>query len=116
MKKKLFILLGIFIVSIITLIVWAEAPLREIRLLEEKFATIEKGMTIEEVNFIMSVETSYSAPHSASKVRWNEKAIPEQKHLIHTVMRHRVKTFFMPVTFEFTFNDRMELIGKHIYD
>ena len=48
---------------------------------------------------------------------WDDAALSrDEAQRISSVLRYTVRTFYVPVSFEFTFDDQRRLVGKHIYD
>ena len=52
-----------------------------------------------------------------SKAWWDDEQLgTEADAEVRSAIRYTVNTFFLPVTFEFTFDEAGNLVGRHRYD
>jgi hypothetical protein len=90
-------------------------PFRLIRGLDAQYQAVRHDAGRAEVQSIMGGPgTPGEAPYRAY---WFDAALPEsESRRIDSAIRYPVRTFFLPVTFEFTFDRDGRLVGKHRYD
>ena len=72
-------------------------------------------MTAEQVKALMD----HSPVHSSKDwfAAWDDKPLPPaEAQRIVSAFRYSVRAFYMPVSFEFTFDAEGRLVGKHRYD
>ncbi len=91
-------------------------PSGEIRHRQRAFATVATGMEKSAVIDLLGTPSSTGTPLTET-VFWADQ-IRENIDPSTAVesIRYRTGTFFLPVTFEFTFDPNGVVIGKHRYD
>lgn len=91
-------------------------PFVVIKRLDSRYGQTQKGMTMAEVENLMgSSGLRLQQPSQFPAWDW-ERLPPDETARIKSVLRYRVDTFFLPVSFEFTFDDQQKLVGRHRYD
>lgn len=117
MKKPAKIALTTLVVIIVSLAIvlhHLNQPYREIAALDANYLTTQRGMTHEEVIQIMG------SPHrigSGGAAYWDDERMPSEENIqITQHIEYTVKTFFLPVTFEFSFDKNKLLVARHRYD
>ncbi len=115
MKPKI---IGAAIVSLALLVCGALSvalPFRAIRQLRVRYEQTQRGITVDQVDALMA-----HAGGSRSEdwfPSWDEGRLPPaESQRIKSARRYSVSTFFLPVSFEFTFDNDRRLVGRHIYD
>src|SRR5688572_3441334 len=114
-KSKILTSTAVFLTLLACALLYLAWPLRTIQQLRARLETVQRGMSFEEVLLIIA-----HTPVPVSE-RWypawdDERLPPTEADQIVSAVRYSVKTFYMPVMFEFTFDSDRRLIGRHIYD
>lgn len=106
------------IVLIVGGVLWLELPHIAIRRLNSGYAQTRKGMTISEVEMLMAAPLcSTKQPSEPNSAWWDDEKLPESERArIKTSFTFTVRTFFLPVSYEFQFDEAGSLVGRHIYD
>lgn len=115
MKAKLIIFSGVFL-AVACLTGWLLAkPFLTIRQLEARYQTVQPGMGTNEVQAIMNFQGRW---HTNGTYRgWGDvhDTTTDTPHIGYAAA-YTVPTFFLPVTFEFVFDENGKAEGKHRYD
>jgi hypothetical protein len=91
-------------------------PYHQIDALHAKYLTITRPTTYAQVLQTMGPNPTRDQPDQGS-AHWDDDYISEEEsQKITHILQYSVSTFFLPVTFEFTFDKDNNLIGKHRYD
>ena len=82
------------------------------------YTNVQKGMNKEKVISIMKEPPKLVFQEKNRKVLWwdDEKINKTKEMEISETIVYSVDTFFLPVTFEFSFDLDGNIIGKHKYD
>ncbi len=95
---------------------WMCVPFAKIRDLDAKYLTCEKGMSREQVIKRMG-DFDYRTDGIVAGAMWDDDRLrSEEDEKVASSISYRVSTFFLPVTFEFTFDNEGKLVGRHRYD
>jgi len=93
------------------------SPSQRIRRLQERYDRVSRGMQKEEVLSIMIEEPTSTGGRGFSRAYWNDDPMSDaESERIQSVVSYSTETFFLPVTFEFTFDENNALVGKHRLD
>lgn len=115
MKRKLIIaalvLLAIFACGAV-FVLW---PHRTVRQLRARYQQVQPGMTAEQVTSLMAYPSdNVSAGWFPA---WDDTSLPPaEASRIKSAVRYSVRTFYLPVSYEFTFDAQQRVVGRHIYD
>ena len=115
MKRKL-IIISCVVVAVAGIGYWRlTAPFRVIRQLDARYQQVQRGMTTNEVQAIMSHAGRW---HTNATYRgWDDTPVAaSDAPRIASAVAYSVPTFFLGVTFEFTFDESGKVVGKHRYD
>lgn len=84
--------------------------------LRKRYERTHRGMTVEEVEAVMGEGMTRSK--SSSFPAWDDAELsPDDAAKISSAYRVRAeRAFWIPVTYEFTFDSGGRLVGRHIYD
>lgn len=94
---------------------WISLPFSKIRELDARYSTLSKGMHRNEVIAVM--RSADFMQQDGAAAWWDDQRLgPEANARVNSSICYTVQTFFLPVTFEFTFNESGELVGRHRYD
>jgi hypothetical protein len=114
MKKQLIISAAVALV-LISLAMWRlAAPFGTINELEERYQKVRPGMGTNEVQAIMNFNGRWHT--NAVNHGWGEQPVPTNAPPVVSAVACTVPTFFIPVTFEFVFDENGKAVGKHRYD
>ena len=92
-----------------------QAPFRIIRTLDARYQQVQRGMSTNHVEALMSYPSRRQTKYLMGF--WDDAALPESESTrIRYSVRYSVATFFLPVTFEFTFDESGKVVGRHRYD
>ena len=95
--------------------VFVLSPLRTVRQLRERYQQVQPGMTAEQVAALMAYPSTTTS--TASFPAWDDAALPPAEvSRITSAVRYTVRTFFLPVSYEFSFDAQQRVVGRHIYD
>lgn len=93
------------------------APFTKIGHLHSKYDTIQKGASKDHVVAVMGKPTRVRNDYGWEKVYWEDTPLPDQPtNAVAQSMWYSVKTFFLPISFVFSFDSEGKLIGKHRFD
>jgi hypothetical protein len=115
LNRKIVISIGVLVALLgcgLLFIVW---PFRTIRLLEARYQKVQRGMSVEQVQTIMA----YTPIRTVTDwfPAWDDEQLSSSEAgRIVFAFQYSVSTYYMPVSFEFTFDSNRQLIGRHIYD
>lgn len=115
-RAKKTVILGLLIFMIISAVGLNQLrrPFARIDHLDSKYMTTTRGMTVAEVVTVMGEQPSVTIGAAAW---WDDVRLgPDQDNKVKTAIRYTVRTFFLPVTFEFTFDEEGKLLGRHRFD
>lgn len=86
-----------------------------IQQLRTRYEQAQRGMTRDQVEALMGTAGVRRREHWFPA--WDDTPLPSaESQRIASAIRYSVSTFFLPVTFEFTFDGDHQLVGRHIYD
>ncbi len=95
-------------------------PFRTIARQRERYERVVRGMTVQEVIGLMGEPTEDSAvgPELGLHADWwdGERLGQQDAARIRRVICYSTDTFFLPVTFAFSFDENGVIVGKHSYD
>lgn len=81
------------------------------------YATVSRGATLEDVVSVMGKPDSVSDQPMQAGTRWGQELQANiEDDEVKRSLRYTTSTFFLPVTFEFTFDENGQILGKHRYD
>ncbi|MEA3212097.1 MAG: hypothetical protein QOE70_5154 [Chthoniobacter sp.] len=93
-------------------LVW---PFRTVRQLHARYQRVQRGMRFEQVEALMAHPGGRASEHWFPS--WDDELLPPaEAQRIASALRYSVGTFYLPVSFEFTFDSERQLIGRHISD
>jgi hypothetical protein len=94
-----------------------QRPYRRIAELDRRYQQVQRGMSKTQVQVLMcGPGQRFGGPFPAF---WDDDLQPDQEEKARTIAsaeRYTVHTFYLPVSFEFTFDAEGRLVGKHRYD
>ena len=91
---------------------WTSAS--KLRSLDKTYESFKKGATREEVLALLGAP---AATNPEPTKFWDEAKLSEAElSKISSTVDYSVQTFFLPVTFRFSFDTNGALVGKHRYD
>jgi hypothetical protein len=115
LKRKILVSAAIIAATLFLGVLYIAWPFFTIRKLSGRYEQVQRGMTVEQVQTLMA----HSPVHPSTDwfPAWEDERVPpSQAARIVSAFRYSVRTFYMPVSFEFTFDSDRRLVGKHIYD
>jgi hypothetical protein len=114
-KRKLLIVACVLL-AIVGVACWRLiAPFRVISQLDARYQQVQRGMSTNQVQTIMSTPGRWHT--NTVYAGWDDPPLPEADvRRIRGAMRYSVSTFFLPVSFEFTFDETGKVVGRHRYD
>jgi hypothetical protein len=114
-KRKLLIIISL-LVALLAIGIWRfNAPFRVINKLDAQYQQVKRGMTTNEVAAMMNYSVRWET--NQLKAWWDDSVQGEaETERIRFAMQYSVSTFFLPVTFEFAFDENGRVIGRHRYD
>ncbi len=114
MKRRSIISSSIAIL-LIGSIIWLTLPFYKIKRLDTKYKMVQQGMSVSEVTTIMDQKGTWT--NHFAKAWWDDKPLGDSDDArISKTLKYTVSTFFLPVSFEFTFDEHGKIVGKHRYD
>lgn len=94
---------------------WIELPFVRINQLHHRYDQVERGMSVSQVQSIMQEDGVQREPWG--RAWWDDELLEQSEDArIRLSLWYSTQTFFLPVSFEFTFNEHGEVVGKHRYD
>jgi hypothetical protein len=115
MKRNAFIAAAILLAFLVYCFFSFGLPWYSIRQLKARYEQAQRGMTIEQVEALMGPPGVRRREHWFPA--WDDNPLPPaESQRIASALRYSVPTFFLPVSFEFTFDGDDRLVGRHIYD
>ena len=117
MKRRLILILGLSLL-LLGLYYHFAWPLHVISDLDARYRTVERDMAEQQVLGIMGhTRLLRRNPPMNRYAYWDDGGLGESEtQRIQSAVAYSVATFFLPVTFEFTFDEHGRLVGKHRYD
>ncbi len=114
--KRTLLLLTVLVLIGIPAYYFAMRPAQEIRHRQHVFDTVGLEMEKLAVTDLLGVPSSTGKPLTET-VFWGDEIREgiDPSTAVESI-RYRTDTFFLPVTFEFTFDSNGVVIGKHRYD
>jgi hypothetical protein len=107
--------LGAFIFFVVSCLIWLSIPGAKIRDLDTRYVTISKGMKRDDV--IKAMGTREYRSFNGSAAWWDDERLGQDEDArVRSAIRYTVDTFFLPVSFEFTFDEAGRLVGRHRFD
>ncbi len=95
-------------------IIWTSRPHAKIEQLDARYLTTIRGMPAAEVVKIMG---EHPTPTTGAAAWWDDLRLGSDADAkVKSAIRYTVDTFFLPVTFEFTFDEEGMLVGRHRFD
>jgi hypothetical protein len=114
-KRKLIIAVLVLLACLACGAVFVLPPLRTVRQLRARYRQVQPGMTAEQVAALMAYPSTTIS--TASFPAWDDTSLPPaEASRITSAVRYTVRTFFLPVSYEFTFDAQQRVVGRHIYD
>ncbi|MEZ5387690.1 MAG: hypothetical protein R3F13_19450 [Prosthecobacter sp.] len=105
----------VLVVIVISGAVWISMPFVKNRDLDSRYATVSRGMSRSDV--INAMNRPDYRSHDGSNAWWDDEPLgAEADARVSNAISYTVKTFILPVTFEFTFDEAGKLVGRHRYD
>ena len=115
LKPKTLAAVVLVIALFVCVCVYVLWPIRTIRRLQARYEQVRRGMSVEEVQSLMAY-SPVLASHEWYP-GWDDEQLPSaEASRIVSAVRYSVKVFFLPVSFEFTFDSDHRVVGRHIYD
>jgi hypothetical protein len=114
-KRKLAIAALVLLAFLAYVTVFVLSPLRTTRQLRARYQQVRPGMSAKQVAALMAYPstTISTAPFPA----WDDASLPPaEASRITSAVRYTVRTFYMPVSYEFSFDVQQRVVGRHIYD
>jgi hypothetical protein len=116
MKRSLAACSAFLVAAVGLALVWLGAPFAEIRDRQLRYDTVSRGMTRAQVIEIMGTPDSERFQPGPQAWWDQERLVDVEPESITSAIRYRTATFYLPVTFEFTFDAEGQIAGKHRYD
>ena len=114
-KRVATILLTLLVGAMVFAGFWISIPFRRLRALDERYTTTARGMTKAQVLELMGEEPGRNL--DGAHAWWDDVLLGEGDDArIASSLCYTVKTLFLPVTLEFTFDEVGNLVGRHRYD
>lgn len=114
-KNAIIICISILAVCLVCGALCIRMPYVKIGDLDFRYSTISKGMNREQVIQVMG--KAYRRYEGGLNAWWDDELLGEDDDArVSSAIRYTVKTFFLPVSFEFTFDETGVLVGRHRYD
>ena len=115
MKRKLIIIVCVLVAAAALGCWWLTAPFRVVRQLNARYQRVQRGMNTNEVQAIMSYRGRW---HTNGTYRGWDDTPPSgsERPNVGYAAAYSVSTFFLPITFEFIFDESGKVVGKHRYD
>ena len=115
LKRKIVVSIGVLVALLVCGLLFIVWPFRTIRILEVRYEKVQRGMSAEQVQALMSYAPILTVTDWYPA--WDDEQLPSvEAERIVSAFQYSVGTFFMPVSFEFTFDSDRRLVGRHIYD
>lgn len=115
MKSKLLIVACVLLAAVGIACWRLIAPFRVIHRLDARYQQVQRGMSTNQVQALMSYPGRWAT--NGVYRGWDGMPLTETStpHIGSSVA-YSVPTFFLGVTFEFTFDESGKVVGKHRYD
>jgi hypothetical protein len=115
LKRAIIICISLLAAIVVCGILWLRMPYNEIRELDSRYATISRGMKRDQVIKAMG-DAKYRSVDGWT-AWWDDELLGKHEDArVNSAIRYTVRTFYLPVTFEFTFDGSGEVVGRHRYD
>lgn len=115
MKRTNIILAAGLLIVLISCGVWLVLPFQKIQTLDTRYRRVRQGMSTNEVAMIMDHPSTWQV--SEPKAWWDDTRLRAGDDArVQSAVRYSVSTFFLPVSFEFTFDADGKVVGRHRYD
>ena len=115
MKRAITIVLIVGALGLSALAVWLYVPFHKVRILDARYRQVQQGMSTNEVTSIMDYDGRWR--ESEFRAWWDDKPLGAVEDTrIRKAVRYSIPTFFLSVTFEFTFDADGKTVGRHRYD
>ena len=115
MKKTAISAIALLVVSAVGTGLWIATPFVRIRQFDKGYSITARGMTEAQVIGLMGRSTATRSDDS--RAWWDDTLLGEVEDArIASELSYTVNTFYLPVTFEFTFDAAGKLVGRHVYD
>jgi hypothetical protein len=117
-KKKIIISGAVVLALLVFGFVWLQTPFRVIRKLDARYRSVTRGMTSNEVQTLMNYPAHWHTNANAAVwAGWDDTPVSQaDAPQVASAVRYTVSTFFLPVSFEFTFDSTGRVVGKHRHD
>src|SRR5262245_43345986 len=108
-RKTIFTVFGCAVVVLaLAALFFLWLPFDTIRRLQARYKQVQRGMAIEQVQGIMAYPPSKLSAHWGSM--WDDEPLPSaDSQRIRSAIRYTVPTFYLPLSFEFTFDSEGRL-------
>lgn len=117
MKRKLIISALVVFALLVCGVLYVVLPLRTASKLRARYEQVQRGMSIEEVETLMAQFGIRPEKSTGSVLMWDDERHPViEGESVMSVLSYTVETFYLPISFEFTFDNQRRLVGRHISD
>jgi hypothetical protein len=114
MPKRRTVIL-VVVAALLMVILLSALPFIRIHRLDTAYRSIQRGATSNEVVRTMGRRGVWRT--NAFGAFWDDYPLTSAESArARIAVRYHVDTFFLPVTFEFTFDETGKVVGKHRYD
>ena len=94
---------------------WTSIPYKKLRDLDARYTIVSQGMSRDEVINVMQCNDYRN--YQGAAVWWDDERLgSEADTRVSTAIRYTIRTFYLPVTFEFTFDEYEKIVGRHRFD
>jgi hypothetical protein len=92
-------------------------PFLRIRTLEERYRKVERGDTLDRVRLIMREPGELTPLGPSPQAWWDDERLDDSESArIRSRLQYPTETFYLPVTFEFSFDEHGVVVGRHRID
>jgi hypothetical protein len=115
LKRKILAAVGVLFALLVCVFLYVAWQIRTIQLLHTRYEQVQRGMSVEEAQSLMAHSPVRVSEHWYPA--WDDEQLPSAEAArIVSAFRYSVRTFYLSVSFEFTFDSDRRLVGRHIYD
>jgi len=94
---------------------WLGLPNKRIAMLQTRYEQVAPGMSFDQVIRLMGREGMQE--YDGAGAWWNDARLaPNEDLRIRRAIRYPTQTFFLPVTFEISFDANGKVVGRHRFD
>lgn len=113
-RRTLSVLLLLLLLGLVASAVWGNLQRSRIIEVDSRFAKIERGMTLADVEAIMGDDCGLSEWSHEKQAWWDDERLAEEEtEKIASSLGVTMKTFFLPITWVITFDRDGTVAGKH---